>query len=341
MNIPLPTNRHNSYNHFLATIKERIRETQYKALKTVNKELIGLYWEIGKLITRRQDWGKSIVENLSRDLQIEFPGIQGFSPRNLWNMKKFFLAYHHNQKLQPVVAEIPWTHNLVILEKCKDELQREFYLKMVQKYHWTRAVLLDKIDIQSYELFLLNQTNFDRSVDENRRYPAKLAVKDSYTFDFLAMGSDYKEKEFELAILKNIRKFLSAMGDDYAFIANQYKLTVAGDDFYIDLLLYHRKLQCLVAIEVKNGKFKPADAGQLQFYLTALNEEVKHKNENPAIGILICREKNRTVVEYALKNSDSPIGVASYNVSKRLPKEMRKLLPSKTEIEKSLESILD
>ncbi len=329
----------NEYKKFLKSIKERIYRAQYAALKKVNKELIALYIDIGKEIVKKQEshnWGKSIVENLSHDLQKEFPGIKGFSPQNLWYMRQFYLEYKENKNLQPLVGEISWTKNVIIMSKCKDNLEREFYIKMTKKFGWTKNVLIHQIENQSYEKYLLNQTNFDKALPEKYKHQAKLAVKDEYTLDFLELGEEHSERELEIEILNNIRKFLIEMGGYFAFIGNQYRIEVEGEEFFLDLLLYHRKLQCLVAVELKIGKFKPAYAGQMQFYLSALDDKVKLEEENPSIGIIICKSKIKTVVEYALKDVNKPIGVATYKIIKELPKEIKKYLPSPKEIEKRL-----
>jgi predicted nuclease of restriction endonuclease-like (RecB) superfamily len=332
------------YKAFLQEIKEQVYQSQYEALKQVNKQLIKLYWFIGKNIVEKQEkhnWGKSIVENLSKDLQKEFVGVKGFSSRNLWRMRSFYVHYKDNTKLPPLVAEIGWTHNILILEKCKDDLEREFYIKMVRKFGWTRSVLVHQVEGKSYERWLLNQTNFDKTLQEKYKHQAKLAVKDSYSFDFLEMMEDYGEREMELQLIKNIRSFLMEMGTDFAFIGNQYKLTVGEEDFYIDILLYHRRLKSLIAIELKTTKFKPEHAGKMQFYLTALDETVKTEDENPAIGIIICKEKNRTIVEYALKKVNAPMGIASYTISEELPNDMKDLLPTAEEIAESLQKFIE
>ncbi|MFN3406035.1 MAG: YhcG family protein [Cytophagaceae bacterium] len=333
-----------AYKDFIQEIKEKIYKAQYEALKKVNKELIQLYWEIGRSIVDRQEkygWGKSIVETLAKDLQNEFPGQQGFSSRNLWYMRNFYVDYQGKTKLQPMVAEIGWSHNLIIMEKCKDDLEREFYMKMTKKYGWTKNVLIHQVEGKSYEKFLLNQTNFDKSLEEKYRHQAKLSVKDEYVFDFLEIPEEHSEKELELALMKNIRKFLSEMGGDFSFIGNQYRLQVGDEDFYIDLLLYHRKLKSLIAIELKAGKFKPEYAGKMNFYLAVLDDTVKQEDENPSIGIIICKSKNKTIVEYALKNATSPIGIASYTLTETLPKEYKDLLPSPKEIEEKLSGFID
>ena len=333
-----------TYTSFLQEIKEHVYQSQYEALKQVNRQLIQLYWTIGKSIVEKQKeyaWGKSVVESLSKDLEKEFVGVKGFSSSNLWRMKLFYETYNENIKLAPLVREIGWSHNILIMEKCKDELEREFYIQMTKKYGWTKSVLIHQVEGKSYERFLLNQTNFDKTLEEKYKHQAKLAVKDSYSFDFLGMSEDYGEREMELALIKNIRSFLMEMGSDFAFIGNQYKVTVAEDDFYIDLLLYHRKLKSLVVIELKTTKFKPEHAGQMQFYLTALDEQEKEEHENPSIGIIICKGKNRTVVEYALKRVNAPMGVADYRITEELPEDMQELLPSAEEIIARLEKFID
>jgi len=331
------------YKALLQEIKEQVYQSQYEALKQVNKQLIKLYWFIGKNITEKQkihNWGKSIVENLSKDLQKEFVGVKGFSADNLWRMRKFFLRYKENKKLAPLVQEIGWSHNIIVMEKCKDDLEREFYIKMIKKFGWTKNVLIHQIESKSYERWLLNQTNFDKTLVEKYKHQAKLAVKDSYSFDFLEMVEDYGEREMELQLIKNIRSFLMEMGTDFAFIGNQYKLTVGNEDFYIDILLYHRRLKSLIAIELKTVKFKPEFAGKLQFYLTTLNETIKTEDENPSIGIIICKDKDRTTVEYALKDMNSPMGIATYTLKEKLPNNLKDLLPSAEEIAESLQKYM-
>jgi predicted nuclease of restriction endonuclease-like (RecB) superfamily len=332
------------YKVFLSEIKEKIHQAQYEAMKQVNKTLLTLYWEIGKSIVEKQKqhgWGKSIVETLSKDLQNEFPGVQGYSLANLWRIRSFYANYQGNEKLAPMVREISWSHNVAIMEKCKDDLQREFYMRMTKKYGWSKDVLIHHIEGKSYEKFLLNQTNFNKAVPEKYKHQAKLAVKDEYNFDFLEITEDHNEKELELALMKNIRKFLSEMGGDFAFIGNQYRIQVGDEDFYIDLLLYHRKLKSLVVIELKAGKFKPEYAGKMNFYLAVLDDTVKQEDENPSIGIIICKSKSKTIVEYALKKTSNPIGIASYTLTETLPKEYKNLLPSPKEIEEKLSGFID
>lgn len=328
------------YKSFVQNIKSMVSQAQYEALRKVNKELIELYWSIGKAINDKQSelgWGKSVVEQLAKDLQAEMPGIKGFSARNLWNMRDFYNEYCNNSKLQPLVAEISWTKNVVIMSKCKDEASRYFYIVMTKKFGWSKNVLINKIESKDFERFALNQTNFQANLPEPIQSQAKLAVKDEYTFDFLELAEEHSERELELGLLKNIRKFLLELGGDFCFIANQHRLEVGGEDFFIDLLLYHRRLRSLIAIELKTGKFLPEHAGKMSFYLTALNETMKHEDENPAIGIIICKSKNRTVVEYALKDKNQPIGVGTYTIQEQLPSELQKYLPSYEDLIASIE----
>ena len=323
------------YKTFFKEIKERIYKAQYDALKAVNKELINLYWDIGKSIVAKQEelgWGKSIVETLAKDLQVEFSGMQGFSSANLWRMRNFYLTYHLNEKLAPLVREISWTKNVIIMERCKDDIRREFYLKITKKFGWTKDVLINQLEADAFERYMANQTNFDNVITEKYRHQAKLAIKDEYSFDFLEINEEHLEKELEVSLLENVKKFLIEMGGYFAFVGNQYRLEIDDQEFFIDLLLYHRQLRCLVAIELKIGTFKPEYVGKMQFYLSALNDRVKLPEENSSIGIILCKDKSRTIVEYALKDTKKPIGVSTYKLTKKLPRTLKKFLPSPEEM---------
>ena len=328
------------YGSLLIEVKERIRIAQYQALRAVNRELIGLYWDIGRMITQRQEyegWGRSVVRRLADDLQQEFPGIKGFSVQNLWYMRQFYQEYHGSEKLQPLVGEISWSHNLVIMSRCKDPLEREFYIRMTRKFGWTRNVLIHQIENQSYEKTLLGQTNFDRALAPGLQAQAKLAVRDEYTFDFLELGEEHSERDLERALIGRVEDFLQAMGGLFAFVGSQFRLMVEEREYFIDLLLFHRRLHCLVAIELKIGEFQPEFVGKMQFYLAALDRQVREEGENPSIGIILCKEKSRTIVEYALQSSISPIGVATYRMVRELPRELQNQLPGPEEISRLLE----
>lgn len=329
----------NEYGLLLGEIKQRIRSAQYAALKAVNRELIGLYWDIGRTIVEKQSgatWGKSVVENLAKDLQNEFPGIKGFSASNLWRIKVFYEIYHENEILAPLVREIGWTHNIYIFERCKDDLQREFYIRQTRKFGWTKNVLLHNINNRTYEKTILNQTNFDQTLAEDIRNQAKLAVKDEYIFDFLELDAEHRERELERALIAKVEDFLREMGGLFAFVGSQFRLEVDRREFFIDLLLYHRRLRCLVAVELKVGDFEPEYVGKMQFYLAALDDCVKMPDENASIGLILCQSKTKTVVEYALRDSNKPIGVAQYRISTELPAELQGELPAPEQIAKLL-----
>ena len=332
-----------SYRQFVADVKQRIRQAQYQALKAVNKEQIQLYRELGQLIVERQEqhgWGKAVVEQLSSELQAEFAGISGFSPRNLWQMRAFHTQYANNSLiLPPVVAEISWSHNIVILEKCKDDHERLFYIRQTQRNNWSRNVLIHQIDNQAYQKVLINQQNFEQTLPEPMQTQAVLALKDEYTFDFLNLGDAYSEYELEKAILTNVRKFLVEMGSDFSFIGSQYAVELDGTEYRIDLLLFHRDLRCLIAIELKIDQFRPEYAGKMNFYLSLLNKRVRKAHENPSIGIIICKDKNRTTVEFALQDINKPIGVATYSLTNQLPDDLSQFFPSPDEFVRRIEAV--
>ncbi len=318
MGMSMGKNEIQSYESLIAELKQLIHKKQYDVLKTINTETINLYWEIGEEIYRQQQengWGKSIVQVLSKELQKEFPGAKGYSAANLWRMRNFYLTYRDAEKLAPLVREISWSNNIIIMEKCKDDLEREFYIQMAKRYGWTKRVL---------------------TMPEERRVQAKLAVKDEYTFDFAELSPEYSEHELEMQLINNIRAFLIEMGGDFTFIGNQYHIMAGSKDLYIDLLLFHRRLRSLVAIELKIGEFEAEYAGKMQLYLTVLDEQVKLPDENPSVGIIICKSKDKTYVEYALKRTNAPIGVATYQLRNTLPENMKALLPEPDEIVRRL-----
>ena len=260
-------------------------------------------------------------------------------PPPTWRMKAFYEAYAGSEKLAPLVREIAWSHNLIVLERCTDALEREFYLRMTLKFGWSKNVLAHQIENQSYQKTLLGQTNFDRALTPELRAQAKLAVKDEYTFDFLELGEEHAERELEKALIGRIEDFLREMGGRFAFLGSQYRLEVDDREFFIDLLLFHRQLRCLVAVELKIGQFEPEFVGKMQFYLAALDERVRLPGENPSIGIILCKEKRRTIVEYALRDTQKPIGVATYRLVKRLPAALKGQLPAPAEIAKLLDAV--
>lgn len=331
------------YTAFLADLKDRIRQAQYDAAKAVNTHIIRLYWEIGRQLSERLNdgWGKSVVENISKDVQMEFPGIQGFSSRNLWYMVQFYDQYSGNEFLQPLVAEISWSKHLIIMGRCKDVQERRFYILATQKFGWTKDVLIHKIDLKSYEKFALGQSNFERTLPQSVKHQAVLALQDEYTWEFAELDENHTERDLEEAIVKNIRAFLLEFGPDFSFIGNQHRIVLEEREYFIDLLLYHRSMQCLIAIELKIGEFQPEYKGKMEFYLNVLNDTVKLPHENPAIGIIICKTKSRTIVEYALKDSAKPIGVATYSLTDTLPAAYRDKLPDGQEMANRLDIFME
>ncbi len=330
------------YQALLGDIKNRILKGQNEALKAVNRELIALYWDIGSLIVERQkgeSWGKAVVDKLARDLQAEFPGIKGFSASNLRRMRMFFLTYNASENLIPLVREVSWSHNIVIMEKCGNSLEREFYLRMSRKSGWTRNVLVVQIENDTYRKTLLSQTNFETTLPAEIQKQAKLAVKDEYIFDFLDLSDQHSERDLECAILSKMEAFLREMGGMFAFIGSQYRLQINDEEYFIDLLLFHRHMNCLIAVELKIGKFLPEYVGKMQFYLALLDDLVKQPHENPSIGIILCKSKEKTIVEYALRESNKPIGVAEYRIVSTLPEELKGKLPEPEEIAKLLEGL--
>ena len=336
--------KNKEYIKFLNDLKSKIRQAQYQAYRTINKQLIKLYWDIGKSIVEKQEklgWGKKIIQQLAGDLQKDFPKNSGFSERNLKYMKKLYIEYKDKSKVQQLVAQIPWGQNIVILEKLKDDYQREYYLRMTCRNSWSRSILIHQIESKSFERFLTDNKNhnFDKTLPVKISKEAKRSLKDSYMLDFLEISEDIKEKELEKKLLENIKSFLLELGIGFTFIGNQYKIVLGENEYFIDLLFYHRYLKCLIAIELKIGKFIPEYAGKMNFYLNLLDDKVKLSDENPSIGLILCKEKDNIVVEYALRNIKKPIGVAKYYLTRKLPAKLLKQLPSPSFIEEKLKEI--
>ena len=331
-----------NYKQVLDTLKERVKQAQYQAFKAVNTELIRLYWDIGKTIVEKQQayrWGETVIDTLAHDLQAAFPGVRGFSARNLRYMRKFFLTYQHEEKLQTLSAKIPWSHNVLIIEQCADNQEREFYLKSAAHFALSYRTLEKQLKSGEYQRFLGNQTNFPQTLPNTQADRALMAVKDDYNLDFLGLTDDHTERELEDALVANITQFLSEMGGYFTFVGRQWKVEVNAEEFFLDLLFYHRKLKCLVAVELKAGKFQPEYAGKMQFYLSALDDTAKLADENPSMGIIVCQSKDRTMVDYTLRDVHKPIGVASYNHYARLedlPEQIAKYLPSPEDIQQRL-----
>jgi len=332
------------YFRFLNDLKNKIKQSQYQAYRTVNKELISLYWDIGKSIVEKQEklgWGQKIIQQLAEDLQEGFPRNSGFSYANLDRMRKFHLTYKDNPKLAQLVREIPWGQNITILEKLKDNYQREYYLRMTIRSSWSRNILIHQIESKAFERFLIDKKshNFDKTLPVKMLKKVKSTMKDLYLLDFLEISADIKERELERRLLENIKSFLLELGIGFTFIGNQYKIVLGENEYFIDLLFYHRHLKCLIAIDLKIGKFIPEYAGKMNFYLNLLDDKAKLQDENPSIGLILCKEKDNIVVEYALRNIKKPVGVAKYYLTRKLPAKLLKQLPSPTVIEDKLREL--
>ena len=340
------------YKKFLVELKEKVKNSQLKAAIKVNYELLNLYWEVGKKITEKQkeySWGDSFISNLSNDLKKEFPDMKGFSVQNLKNIRYWYLFYaEYLIGLQPVsqlkkienkIKSIPWGHNQRIMYKCKSVREAIFYVEKTIENGWSRTILEHQIDSKLYERLGSAISNFDSRLPKVQSELAKQTIKDPYNFDFLTLRDKYDERELEDALVKQITSFLLELGTGFSYIGRQVHLKVGDSDFYIDLLFYHVKLHCYVVVELKTEKFKPDFAGQLNFYVTAVNRDLKSQEDNQTIGILICKDKDNVVAEYSLANISQPIGISKYEISKLLEKEYKSSLPSIEEIEQSIKDI--
>lgn len=332
MNLKRQTNQ---YGKLLGEIKSRILAGRCRTFRAVNRELVSLYWDIGRMIVERQHkygWGKSVVERLATYLRKEFPGVIGYSRDNLWRMRMFYLAYKDHSKLAQLVPEIPCGQNILILQKTKTPAEQEYYIKAVRELGWSRNVLLNQIKAGAYRLGRkLEVHNFPKALPGHLAEQAEESIKNIYSLDFLGITRLVFEKELERRIVEKAKDFMLELGAGFSFIGNQYRLELEGTEYFVDLLFFNRRLKCLVAIELKTGKFRPEYAGKMDFYLQLLNDRVRLKDENPSVGIILCADKSRVTVEYALRGVRNPVGVAEYRLTKKLPVPFRKILPSESE----------
>jgi predicted nuclease of restriction endonuclease-like (RecB) superfamily len=303
--------KNKTYLNFLEDIKKRVTSAKIASAKTINRSLLELYWDIGKMIVEKQKeegWGKSVVERLSQDLQKEYPGGAGFSSRNLWDMKRFYEQYADNEKLRQLVAEIPWSHNLLIMSKISDFNARSYYIEATRHLGWSRNVLLNQIKSEAYERALIEKKthNFDETLPDFLAEQADETFKSSYNLDFLGIGKPLKERELEKHLIARLKDFILELGYGFCFIGNQYKLILGHNEYFLDLLFYHRFLKSLVVVELKVGKFRPEYAGKMDFYLNLLNDNEKAPDDNPSIGIILCAEKDSLEVEYSIQTKQKP-----------------------------------
>lgn len=314
-------NYRNDFDNIIAIIEK----SKVRAIKAVNREMIDMYWQIGQYLSEKTEtdgWGKNVVQSFADYLKKAYPSASGFSAQNLWRMKQFFETYRDNEKLSPLVREITWSNNLLIMTGCKTDEAKEFYIRLCIQSGYAKRELERQIDSMLYERTMLSQ---EKNKDLIERHPAVAALRDSYVLEFLDVPEDFKEKDLRKAIIANLKTFILEFGKDFTFVGEEYRVQVGNTDFFIDLLFFNRALSCLVAVELKIGKFKPEHLGQLNFYLEALNRDVKKADENPSVGLILCAYKDDAVVEYALSSSLSPAMVADYTL--KLPD--KKLLEDK------------
>lgn len=364
------------YANFIKALKHRVAAARLSVARAVNHELIELYWDIGKAIVEKQQalgWGQSVVEQIARDLRASFPGTQGFSARNVWDMRRLYEEYSSTpvlrqlaaedahssvgrsrrssvaaigrakvELLRQLVAEVPWGHHLVLLGKVSDPAERIFYLKAVAAFGWSRNVLLNQIKARAYDRSLAEgkSHNFPLALPDHLAEQAEEALKSSYNLEFLGIRQAVKERELENQLIDKLRDFILELGYGFCFIGRQHRLTLGRNEYFVDLLFYHRFLKSLVAIELKIGKFEPEYAGKMDFYLNLLNEKERAADDAPSIGIILCAEKDNLEVEFALKSKTNPIGVAEYQLQDKLPQAMKGKLPSPRQLQDVIRTAL-
>lgn len=327
------------YVQWLADIKNRVSAARHKAVLAVNAELVSLYWHIGRDILQRQaaqGWGSKVIDRLGRDLREAFPEMKGFSRANLLYMRAFAEAWTDFEIVQQSVGQLPWGHNVLLLNRIKEQEARLFYVQKAIAENWSRATLEVHIKNRLHERQGKAVTNFAARLPAPTSALAQETLKDPYLFDFLSLGEDAQEREIENALMQHITRFLLELGNGFAFVGRQYRLEVNGDEFFIDLLFYHTRLKCYVVVELKATAFKPEHAGQLNFYLAAIDAQVKAPDDHPTIGLLLCKTQNRLVAEYALSGIDKPIGIAEYELVRALPEPLVTNLPTVEQLENEL-----
>lgn len=327
------------YKSLLEDIKRAIRQARTRAVLAVNEEMIFLYWQTGRMIAARQNqegWSAKVIPRLAQDLKNEFSDLKGYSERNLSYMLRFAVEYPDEAILQQLVAKLPWGHNIVLIEKIKDYQTRIWYVSQCIENSWSREALTTQIKSQLHLRQGKAISNFAQTLPKPLSEWATQSMKDPYVFDFLTLDTEYRERDVENQLIEHVSKFLLELGKGFAFVGKQYHLKVTETDYYIDLLFYHTKLKCYVVIELKNGRFQPEFTGKLNFYLSAVDSLVKMPDDNPTIGLLLCREKNNIDVEFALRNIVSPIGVSEYILAENLPENLKSSLPTIEDIENNL-----
>ena len=334
-------NKISAYSNFFKEIIDTINSARYNAFKSLNKYHIGQNFEIGRIIVENQErnqWGESIVDTLSKDINKQIDGVNGYSPQNLWRMRQFYLEYENEPELLELALKIPWGQNMLIIHQLKNKKERKYYLQATDQLGWSRAVLLNQIKANAFQHHLIDKkmSNFEKALPVHLSEQANEALKSEYNLDFLGITKPVLEKELENRLIENIRDLLLELGYGFSFIGNQYRLKLNHKEYAIDLLFYHRILKCLVAIELKTVEFEPEFAGKMNFYLELLDEQEKQPDDNPSIGIILCPIKDNIEVEYALRSSNKPIGVSEYKLTHRLPEKLKGKVPTSKELKQML-----
>jgi len=335
---PLPTSP--TYQSLLADLKARIQAAQLRATLSVNRELVLLYWHLGREILlrqRQQGWGARVIDQLAADLRLAFPAVQGFSPRNLKYMRAFAEAWPDAAIVQHPVAQLPWGHNLRLLDLLDNPTERLWYIEEALRQGWSRNVLVLQVESRLFHRQGKALSNFERTLPNSQSDLARDLLKDPYHFDFLTLGPNARERDLEQALLLHLRQFLLELGTGFAFVGSQVPLSVGGEEFRLDLLFYHLKLRAYVVIELKMTPFEPEYAGKMNFYLAAVDDLLRHPQDEPSLGIILCRSRNRIVAEYALRNLTAPLSVAEFHLLEQLPVQLQGTLPTIAEIEAELE----
>ncbi|HXH55393.1 MAG TPA: PDDEXK nuclease domain-containing protein [Gammaproteobacteria bacterium] len=331
--------RSKDYQLFLEELKKRVYASRYKAALGVNKELILLYHHVGIQILLSQitqGWGAKVIDQLSKDLCFEFPEMKGFSTRNLKYMRKFAKEYPDPVFVQEVLAQLTWYHNVTLLDKISDKQIRLFYVRQAIEYGWSRNIMVMQIELSLHKRQGQAITNFKEKLPSPQSELAHYTLKDPYMFDFLSIGKEAHEREVEKALVQHMEKFILELGAGFSFVGRQFHLDVGGQDFYIDLLFYHLKLRCFIVIELKDKDFKPEYAGKMNFYLSAVDDQIKHESDQPSIGLILCKSKNNVLAEYTLRDMTKPIGLAEYRLTESLPENLKTALPTIEELETEL-----
>ena len=323
-----------SFQEITSNIKNAITKTQLEIMTDANKKLVNLYFNIGKTLEENSSWGNKFIDNVAIELKMSFPNLKGFSVRNLKYMKSFYNEYKDDEEFVQLVAQLPWKHNITLMQKVKDKEIRKWYMNRCLEEGGSDSILVYQIDTNLYDrqVSAIKHNNFKLTLKQNSDL-ANNMMKEPYVFDLIELTEDYKEKELENKMLDRLKNILLELGNGFSFVGNQYKITIDNQDFYIDLLFYHIKLKCYIAVELKVVEFKPEFASKMGFYLTALDEEVKDENGNPSIGIILCQNKSNKIVDYTLKYINKPVGVSEYKIFDQLNKEIQSKLPTKEEID--------